>query len=194
MTETVQVPVSADTMVYEAYPTTTYGSAPYLTLLGDPELTGLLRFELPELAAGQVVTGARLQLRTTDIGWAGTSEPISVGVAGNAWDERTVTYDTRPALTGQVLGTLASATALDTPYQITLDPSRGPGPHRRPGHPRPARRAGRRPASTPAKPPTLTTGPSSSSTSDPATRRPTRWPRRRRATCSLTARRPARRP
>ena len=68
---TVEVPVAADTMVYEAYPTTTYGSAPYLTLLGDPELTGLLRFELPELAAGQVVTGAQLQLRTTDIGWAG---------------------------------------------------------------------------------------------------------------------------
>ena len=62
----------------------------------DPEPHGYLKFDLPELAAGQVVTGAPLRVHTTTSSCAGTVDDLTVQVADNGWSETTVTWNTQP--------------------------------------------------------------------------------------------------
>nr|WP_299538739.1 DNRLRE domain-containing protein [uncultured Streptomyces sp.] len=90
------------------------GTTPYL---------GYLRFALPAAPAGQHVTAARLTFRTSSDATAGSAESHDVVPVTGAWSESSVTYNTRPALAGTVLGTISGATALSTDYAVELDAS-----------------------------------------------------------------------
>ena len=94
----------ADARVDASSPSMSYGLSATLLTDSSPENLGLLRFSLPSVPAGQVVTGARLELATTTGLYSGSAGPVDIVVADNDWSEAGVTYENRPELTDQVLG------------------------------------------------------------------------------------------
>ncbi|MFD5905550.1 DNRLRE domain-containing protein [Streptomyces microflavus] len=87
------------------------GTTPYL---------GYLRFTLPAAPAGQVLKGARLQFRTSSDPTAGSTDNHTVVPVTGTWTESAVTYNSRPALSASVLGTITGATAVSTDYSVEL--------------------------------------------------------------------------
>ncbi|MET9976373.1 DNRLRE domain-containing protein [Streptomyces microflavus] len=87
------------------------GTTPYL---------GYLRFTLPAAPAGQVLKGARLQFRTSSDPTAGSTDSHTVVPVTGAWTESAVTYNSRPALSASVLGTITGATAVSTDHSVEL--------------------------------------------------------------------------
>ncbi|MEV6263166.1 LamG-like jellyroll fold domain-containing protein [Streptomyces sp. NPDC051784] len=80
-----------------------------------------LRFALPAAPAGQVLTGARLTFRTSSDSTAGSAESHSIVPVTGTWTESAVTYNTRPALSTSVLGTVTGATSVSTDYSAELN-------------------------------------------------------------------------
>ncbi|MYR92481.1 MULTISPECIES: LamG-like jellyroll fold domain-containing protein [unclassified Streptomyces] len=87
------------------------GTTPYLSYL---------RFTLPAAPAGQVLKGARLQFRTSSDPTAGSTDSHTVVPVAGAWTESAVTYNSRPALSASVLGSITGATAVSTDYSVEL--------------------------------------------------------------------------
>ncbi|MFJ3434787.1 LamG-like jellyroll fold domain-containing protein [Streptomyces cyaneofuscatus] len=87
------------------------GTTPYL---------GYLRFTLPAAPAGQVLKGARLQFRTSSDPTAGSTDSHTVVPVTGTWTESAVTYNSRPALSASVLGSITGATAVSTDYSVEL--------------------------------------------------------------------------
>lgn len=115
--------VIADTYTSPGAPSTNYGTSASLGVYGTPEITSLVRVELPEPPDGAAITGVTLVLRTTTLTSAGSADQLSIRAAADTWSEDGTVYTNRPAVSGPVLGTLAGGTAPNAAYSIALDPS-----------------------------------------------------------------------
>src|SRR5438128_3196356 len=102
-TETLVFPAVADTYVDAALPTTNFNADGHLRADAEPVRISYLRFTVAGLNKRPVVQArVRLQVNSTLADSGGTIHRIT----DNAWDEATLTYDTRPAVDGPALSTL----------------------------------------------------------------------------------------
>ena len=90
---------------------------------GSTAYLSYLRFTLPSAPAGQVLKSARLTFRTSSDSTAGSAESHSIVPVTGTWTESAVTYNTRPALSTSVLGTITGASSVSTGYSAALDAS-----------------------------------------------------------------------
>jgi chitodextrinase len=110
---TLTIPVAADTYVNASSPTTNYGAATTFRLDASPDVHAYLQFNVQGLP-GTPITRVRLMV------YANNNSSLGIraqAVADNGWGERTMTYNTAPAL-GAVLATSPAFTAGSW---ITLD-------------------------------------------------------------------------
>ncbi|MDQ3343393.1 MAG: DNRLRE domain-containing protein, partial [Actinomycetota bacterium] len=80
-----------------------------------------LRYTIPAAPAGKTLRSAALQIRTTTESFAGSANAHAVMVAGNSWTETGLTWNVRPAVTTQVVGTIAAGTAPNAAYSTPLN-------------------------------------------------------------------------
>jgi hypothetical protein len=97
-------PPDADTFVSSKETTTNFGNDVELRVDGDSERITYLRFVVTGVA-GRPVTRARLRLSVLDGGPVGGSVYL---VTNNTWQEQTVTWATRPAVSASALHTLGA--------------------------------------------------------------------------------------
>lgn len=114
--ETVTVPVDADTWVSSAAPEGSFGAGSVLGVDGSPQDTAYLRFDLRPYA-GRTLQDAVLRIRVTTSPSKGTQ--VVRPVADDSWSESEMTYLTRPAM-GPELGRLGP-TLRNTDYAVPLD-------------------------------------------------------------------------
>ena len=107
-----------DTFVSEGSPSTAFGSNRSLASRGSPGYVSYLRFDVPAAPAGKTLTGAVLRLRTLGDSAAGSGDAQTVSLVSGGWSEAT-TWASRPSL-GAVVGSLGSAPAKDTVYEVSL--------------------------------------------------------------------------
>jgi len=94
-TQTVSASASGDTQIRSANPNTNYGSATTITVDGDEpagtgkEAVALIRFSLPSLPAGAVITDTKLRLNVTD----SSTNTYNVYVMKKAWVEGQATWN-----------------------------------------------------------------------------------------------------
>ncbi|MBA3461036.1 MAG: DNRLRE domain-containing protein, partial [Deltaproteobacteria bacterium] len=93
---------AADAQVLSDYPTTPYGTGLRLTADGSPAAQTLLRFQVANLVG--TVTSARLRLYVNNPSPDGPSIFRTTG----AWSESTVTWGTKPALSGAAIADLGA--------------------------------------------------------------------------------------
>jgi hypothetical protein len=113
----------ADTYVNFGAKTTNYGTSSSLIVDGDPLQQALLRFTLPAAPYGLHLTGATLTVRSTSSTSATSVDTVSVKFADDTWTESTVTYNDRPAVGAESLGTFPAFAAISTSYAASLDPA-----------------------------------------------------------------------
>ena len=102
-TETLIFPAGGDTYVDAALPTTNFNADSHLRADADPVRISYLRFTVAGLNRRPVVQArVQLQANSTLADSGGTIHRIT----DDAWDEATLTYDTRPAIDGPALSTL----------------------------------------------------------------------------------------
>jgi hypothetical protein len=124
-TAAMSVPLSvmlapvADAYVNESAATTNYGTSTSLASRGTAGYQSFLRFALPATPAGMSLLSASLTLRTSDNANAGSTASHEVKLAGNSWDQSTLTWNKRPAGT-TTLGAIKAGTAVSTRYSVTL--------------------------------------------------------------------------
>lgn len=83
--------------------------------------TAFMKFDLSSLA-GKTLTGAKLRIRTTGDAWAGSASSFTVNaVYDTGWYEQWMSYNNSVPVSNTVLGTLPSAPATNTWYEISLD-------------------------------------------------------------------------
>jgi hypothetical protein len=99
---TLRFSAEADTHVQEAQPSTNFGGALALEVDGSPQSETYLRFRLEGLS-GQVVS-AKLRLFSSNP----TSQGPVLYATSATWDERTVTWASRPARQGSAVATLGA--------------------------------------------------------------------------------------
>lgn len=109
----------ADSFANEGAARTPLGSASTLTSRGKVGAVALLRFRLPQPPDGRQLTSAALRVTTTSEATAGSREAHAVRLAGGGWEERSVTWRTRPRQ-GQTLGAVAVGTQPSTGYEVRL--------------------------------------------------------------------------
>jgi hypothetical protein len=115
------VPVE-DAYVSSTAPQTSFGGATQIKVDADPVEIGLLKFDLGPLA-GSTITSAALRVRVTTFTGAASTSTQQVRVAADtSWRETTVTYDSRPAVSGAAIGAI-SGTVGGAWYEIALDRS-----------------------------------------------------------------------
>ncbi len=102
--EEVQLLPTADVAVHEPYPTQNFGAAPTLSADDGPRAASYLRFDVQGVMGS--VTRARLRLYVTN----GTSEGPLVHAASSGWSEGQVTWNTRPAMSGEPISSASSFT------------------------------------------------------------------------------------
>ncbi|WP_198411682.1 MULTISPECIES: LamG-like jellyroll fold domain-containing protein [Cryobacterium] len=114
---------SDDAMVYQALPTSNFGSNNQLSARGaGPSLIeSYLKFAVPAAPAGTVLTGATLRVRTSTDSSAASVDTQMFKLLSGDWAEGTVTWNNRPTGLGVDLGSLTGATATNTNYSVTLD-------------------------------------------------------------------------
>jgi hypothetical protein len=100
----VQLLPTADAAVRETYPTQNFGAATTLSADLSPRETSYLRFYVQGVMG--TVTRARLWLYVTN----GTSSGPVLHAASSGWSESQVTWNTRPALSGEPVSSSASHT------------------------------------------------------------------------------------
>jgi hypothetical protein len=120
---TVTLDATADSYVNASAANTNYGTDQQLAVRGSSAYTTYLRFSLPSAPAGMVLTSARLSVRTSSQGTAGSTDDLAVQQVTGAWTETGVTWANRPALATGSLGTLSAPSALQTDYTAALDAS-----------------------------------------------------------------------
>lgn len=99
-TATTVVASSADAFVNQNYPTKNYGKVQELTTDVSPAKQAFLRFDVGALNGSFVSAKLRLYALNGSPAANGTIKRIT----NTSWNETTVTYATRPALDGQVIG------------------------------------------------------------------------------------------
>lgn len=114
---------AADTYVHEWRKDDAFGGSWSLGVYGSPEVTSLLRFDLPAAPDGQVLQTVSLGIHTSSIPSAGSDDAQEVRWAGDDWVEDSVTWPERPAVSDKVLGTLPGGSTVESDYRISLDPS-----------------------------------------------------------------------
>ncbi len=111
----------ADTYANAGATATNYGTSSTLASRGSIGAISYLRFVLPAAPSGKTLTGATLTIRTTTDVNAGSLETHTVALASDVWVENTLTWANRPAITGPVIGTIASGSVPSTVYVTALN-------------------------------------------------------------------------
>lgn len=117
---TVSLAPAADAYVAQAAPRRNFGRSSQLVARGRPGSTALLRFRLPQAPAGTTLQSVRLVVRTSSAPSAGSAAAAAVRLAGHRWTERGVTWRTRPAASGAVVGRIPPRTAPGRRYVAPL--------------------------------------------------------------------------
>jgi hypothetical protein len=118
---TLSVTPAADSYVNSALATTSYGSSTTLIADSDPRQYGMMRFVLPTAPSGMVLTSAALRVRTGTASSASSIDSHRIRTGNNSWTESTVTWNSRPDVGTDTLGTLPAGTAVNTAYEVPLD-------------------------------------------------------------------------
>ncbi len=122
---TITVIPTEDAMAVESAPNALYGSTNTLSArLGGGTLESFIKVDVPAAPAGTQLTDVKLNVRTTTEPTAHSSDAHEVRIVSGPWEESTITWNNRP--TGSpsaVLGSLTGATALNSPYVVSLDPA-----------------------------------------------------------------------
>src|SRR4051794_13143176 len=115
----VVVSAAGDGYVDSAHASRNYGVASTLYVDGSPSLmSSYLKFDLTGYA-GQTLTSAQLQVRTTGSASAGSPNTQTIRtVANDAWTETALTYGNRPSV-GAAIGSL-SGTVPARSYSVSL--------------------------------------------------------------------------
>uniref|UniRef100_UPI00130068BB CBM96 family carbohydrate-binding protein n=1 Tax=Homoserinimonas sp. OAct 916 TaxID=2211450 RepID=UPI00130068BB len=112
---------TGDAMVYQANPTTNYGTNNQLSSRGGSgQISSYLAFDLPAAPAGLVLTGATLMLRTSTDSTAGSTDMHAINLVSGGWNEGAITWNNRPTALGSKLGEITGATTLNAPQTINL--------------------------------------------------------------------------
>ncbi|MFD1715609.1 DNRLRE domain-containing protein [Amnibacterium flavum] len=122
--QTVTVQVSEDSMVAAVNANNPYGLTNQISSRGPASgsaIESYLKVALPAAPAGTTLTGATLQVRTSDDASAASADEHVVSLLSGDWAENTVTWTNRPTGIGVRLGALTGATALNTNYTVQLD-------------------------------------------------------------------------
>jgi len=112
---------TADTYANQNAPSSNFGTTTTLFSRGTSGYVSYLRFDLPPAPAGTALSSVVLRIRTTTDPNAGSSEVHTVRAAGDGWTETGLTWQNRPALSGDPLGMIAAGTAVNTQYDTPLD-------------------------------------------------------------------------
>ncbi|MEU7033435.1 LamG-like jellyroll fold domain-containing protein [Streptomyces sp. NPDC046237] len=115
------VAASEDTYANAGAPSTNYGTSSSLAVRGTSPYASYLRFPLPTAPAGTVLKSARLAVKTTTMTGAGSADSQSVVPITGSWAEDTLTYNNRPALDANPIGTLSGAVDGSVVYSAALD-------------------------------------------------------------------------
>jgi len=116
----VSLAATADTFANDGAKTANNGKSSSLASRGSIGAISYLRFSLPTAPAGKSLTAAKLVIKTTSLATANSGESHQVKVAGNSWNENSLTWNNKPS-SGWLLGTLVNAPAVSTSYSILLD-------------------------------------------------------------------------
>lgn len=117
---------SEDAMVYQALPTTNFGTDSQLSSRGaggNSASESYLRFALPTAPAGTALSSATLTLRTSTDPSAGSADAHALRIVAGSWAESSVVWNNRPTGAGPDLGTVSGATATNTAYVTALNAS-----------------------------------------------------------------------
>ena len=112
---------TADTYADQGAPSSNFGTTTTLFSRGTSGYVSYLRFDLPPAPTGTALSSVVLRIRTTTDTNAGSSEVHTVRAAGDGWTETGLTWQNRPALSGDPLGMIAAGTAVNTQYDTPLD-------------------------------------------------------------------------
>ncbi|MEU7009891.1 DNRLRE domain-containing protein [Streptomyces sp. NPDC046332] len=115
------VTASEDTYANAGAPSTNYGTSSSLAVRGTSPYASYLRFPLPAAPAGTVLKSARLAVKTTTMTGAGSPDSQSVVPITGSWAEDTLTYNNRPTLDANPIGTLSGAVDASVVYSAALD-------------------------------------------------------------------------
>ena len=118
---TVTLTPAEDTFVNQGAPNAVGGTSVSMASRGNLGYTSYLRF-LPGtgIPDGMQLKSATLRLYTTTESFAASLDQHTIHAVNGAWSEKTATWNTRPALAGGLLGSIAP-TALNTGYTVELD-------------------------------------------------------------------------
>ncbi|MEV7614860.1 DNRLRE domain-containing protein [Streptomyces sp. NPDC089799] len=120
--ETVkEVSATEDTYVNQGAPSTAYGTSTSLAVRGSSAYESYLRFTLPAAPAGQVLKSATLQIKTSTQAGAGTADTVKVVPVTGTWSGATTTFNTKPALGSQVLGSISGIADGSAIHNVDLD-------------------------------------------------------------------------
>ena len=111
----IVVDAEADATVEQSYPTTRYGTLPYLKSDTNPVRQALVKFQVGGIGAGREVTSAKLRFKTTN----GSGNGPKVFSSDITWDEGTVTWDTKPSTGPKEVADIGSAPVGTTEYDVT---------------------------------------------------------------------------
>ena len=121
---TITQTATEDAMVYRANPSVNYGGNNQLSANGGTNaIKSLLKFAIPAAPAGQTLQSVTLVVHTSTDPAAGSAAEFPLSLLTSSWSQSTLTWNNFPTESGTVLGTLGGASATNTPYSATLDPS-----------------------------------------------------------------------
>ena len=120
--QVVTVSAVHDAFVSEGSPTQNTGSSWVLRPKGGSSArVAYMSFEVPEPEPGRLLVGAELSLTMSSNVWAGGADPYDVRlVPDTSWDESTLTWQNRPAVSGTLLGEIPGGTEPSETYTVTL--------------------------------------------------------------------------
>ncbi|MDD9379000.1 DNRLRE domain-containing protein [Streptomyces sp. ZAF1911] len=108
VTDTVsKVTATEDTYINQGAPSTAYGASASLAVRGTSAYETYLRFDIPAAPAGQVLKSASLQVKTTTVASAGTTDTVSVVPVTGTWSGAGTTFNSKPTLGTTPLGSFA---------------------------------------------------------------------------------------
>lgn len=119
---TVAVPITEDTSVVSTAAGTNYGANNQLFSRGGTQPQQMLiRVPLPQAPSGTQLASASLRLRTSTDPSATSVDIHTVDLVGGAWEESTVTWNTRPTDTLGNVGSIPPVATTNTELSVTLN-------------------------------------------------------------------------
>lgn len=124
VTDTVsKVTATEDTYINQGAPSTAYGTSTSLAVRGTSAYETYLRFDIPAAPAGQVLKSASLQVKTTTVANAGTTDTVSVVPVTGSWSGAGTTFKSKPTLGTTPIGSFAGvpdgSAVQSTPLDVT---------------------------------------------------------------------------